>query len=192
MAHADFRVLFRDRIYKHFFHGGVLTPAKAAGYYDLRAREISAAMVAETARWQPSSSVGPLPWDRDGEWTVERNYLMNTYFPRRATVQVGQFRSRGWYPVDAPEMSQRGGAVAPGTEVFLTAPAGAMDYYTLDGNDPRLPGGAVHPSARPYRSSVTRRTLVAAYDDQAGAGAVWKFLRVLIIAAIIFVLYCFL
>ena len=176
MRHADFRVLFRDRIYKHLFHDGVLTPGPAAAGYELRAQEINSAMVAETVRWQPGSSVGPLPWDRDGEWTVERNYLMNTYFPRRATVQVGQFRSRGWYPVDAPEMSQRGGAVVAGTEVFLTAPAGAMVYYTLNGSDPRLPGGAVHPAARPYRSSVTRRTLVAAHDDQAGAGAVWKFL----------------
>ncbi len=59
MEHADFKVLFRD---------GVLTPAKAAASYDLRANSIATAIVAETARWQPSSSVGPLPWDRDGTW----------------------------------------------------------------------------------------------------------------------------
>lgn len=176
MAHADFRVLFRDRVYRHLFHDGVLTPARAAGYYDLRAREIYDAMVAETARWQPTSSVGPLPWDRDGEWTVERNYLMNTFFPQRASVLMKQFRARGWYPVEAPEMSRRGGAVDPGTQILLSGPAGAAVYYTLDGSDPRQPGGAISPSAVPYATTVSSRTLVAAHDDVAGAGAVWKYL----------------
>ncbi|MFN0127998.1 MAG: lamin tail domain-containing protein, partial [Verrucomicrobiales bacterium] len=175
MTHADFRVLFRDRIYKHLFHDGVLTPAKAAGYYDLRALEIYDALVAETARWQPPSSVGPLPWDRNGEWTVERNYLMNTYFPQRTAVQLTQFRNRGWYPVDTPEMSRRGGAVDPGTQILLTAPVGASIYYTLDGSDPRLPGGAVSPSAIAYSATVNSRTLVEAHDDVVGRGAVWKY-----------------
>ena len=44
---------------------------------------------------------------------MERNYLVNTYFPQRTAIQMTQFRNRGWYPVDAPEMSQRGGAVRP-------------------------------------------------------------------------------
>ncbi len=175
MAHADFRTLFRDRIYRHLFHDGVLTPAKVAGYYDLRATEIFDAIVAETARWQPTSSVGPLPWDRDGEWTVERNYLMNTYFPQRTTVLLNQLRNRGWYPVDAPEMSRRGGAIDPGTAIALTGPAGAALYYTLDGSDPRLPGGGVNPAAIAYSATVTTQTLVEAHDDVAGRGAVWKY-----------------
>ncbi len=176
MAHADFKVLFRDRIYKHLFHGGVLTPAKAAASYDLRANSIATAIVAETARWQPTSSVGPLPWDRDGEWTVERNYLMNTYFPQRAAVQMNQFRARGWYPVEAPEMSQRGGAIAPGTQVVLTGPANSTLYYTLDGSDPRLPGGAANPAAFSSSGGTTTQTLVQAFDDIAERGATWKYL----------------
>ncbi len=176
MAHADFKILFRDRIYKHLFHDGVLTPAKAAGYYDLRASSINTAIVAETARWQPSSSVGPLPWDRDGEWTVERNYLMNTYFPQRTAIQMNQFRTRGWYPVEAPEMSQWGGAVPPGTQIFLTAPAAATIYYTNDGSDPRLPGGTVSPAAFAYSGSISQQRLVAPFDDVPGQGAVWKYL----------------
>ena len=175
MAHADFKVLFRDRIYKHLFHNGVLTPAKAAASYDLRASSIATAVVAETARWQPTSSVGPLPWDRDGEWTVERNYLMNTYFPQRTAVQMNQFRARGWYPVEAPEMSQWGGAVAPGTQVVLTGPANSTIYYTLDGSDPRLPGGAVNPAAYSSGGGGAIQTLVQAYDDIAGRGATWKY-----------------
>lgn len=176
MAHADFKVLLRDRIYKHLFHDGVLTPAKAAASYDLRANSIATAVVAETARWQPTSSVGPLPWDRDGEWTVERNYLMNTYFPQRTVVQLNQFRARGWYPVEAPEMSQRGGPIAPGTQVVLTGPANSTSYYTLDGSDPRLPGGTVNPVALSANGGSISQPLVQAYDDIAGHGAIWKYL----------------
>ncbi len=175
MSHADFRVLFRDRIYRHFHHDGVLTPAKAAGYYNLRALEIETAIVAETARWQPGSSAGPLPWDRDGEWTAERNYLMNTYFPNRTAIQLNQFRARGWYPLNAPEMSQRGGAVNAGQVITLSGPPGASIYYTLDGSDPRLPGGAISPSALPYSGASAQEILIAPFDDVPGQGAVWKY-----------------
>lgn len=176
MNHADFRVLFRDRIYKHLFHDGVLTAAKAASFYELRASEISTAIVAETARWQPTATAGPAPWDRDGEWMAEKNYLMNTYFPQRGTIQMNQFRTRGWYPVEAPEMSQHGGAVNAGQQIALTGPAGSTLYYTLDGSDPRLPGGAISPSALIYGASTSQQTIVSAFDDVPGQGATWKYL----------------
>ncbi|HWB03161.1 MAG TPA: lamin tail domain-containing protein [Verrucomicrobiales bacterium] len=174
MNHADFKVLYRDRIYRHCFNDGVLTPAKAAQYYNYRVNEIFTAIVSETARWQPGSSVGPLPWDRDGEFTVEWNYLKNTYFPQRTTNLMNQFRARGWYPVDAPVMSPRGGAVASGAQAVLTAPTGTI-YYTLDGSDPRLPGGGVNPAALSSNATLATVTMVEAYDDRAGKGASWKY-----------------
>lgn len=148
--HSDFAVLFRDRVYKHCFNDGVLTPAKVAEVYNARANEIFTALVAETARWQPRTSVGTLPWDRDGEWTAEWDYFKNTFFPQRTNILITQLRTRGWYPVAAPEFNRRGGAVPPGFQVALTAPAGATIYYTTDGSDPRLPGGAVAPPAQPF------------------------------------------
>ena len=175
LSYPDFKTIWRDRIYRHLFNDGALTPAKVAGYYNLRADEIFAAVVPETARWQPSSSVGPLPWDRNGEWTVERNYLNQTYFPQRTGRLLSQFRARGWYPVDAPAMSQRGGTVAAGTKVLLTAPAGTI-YYTMDGSDPRQPGGAINPSAVVYDASNNTVNLLEAFDDRAGLGATWKYL----------------
>lgn len=176
LAHADFKVLLRDRIYRHLFNDGVLTPAKATAAWQYRAEEIFYPIVAETARWQPTSSAGPLPWDRNGEWTVERNYLVNTFFPGRPAKLLTQFRSRGWYPVDAAVMTPRGGIVAPGTEILLTGPASTAIYYTLDGSDPRLPGGAVNPAALAYTSAPGTKTLVAAYDGIPAQGAVWKYL----------------
>ena len=175
LAYPDFKVLWRDRIYRHFFHEGLLTPAKVNASYNLRAEEIHTAIVAETARWQPTSSVGPLPWDRNGEWTVERNYLNNIFFPQRTAKVLSQFKARGWYPVEAPEMSQRGGTVPAGSEIGLSAPSGTI-YYTTDGSDPRLSGGALNPTAAAYQSSVSTVTVVDAHDGRAGRGAVWKYL----------------
>lgn len=153
MSFSDFRVLFRDRVYKHCYHGGVLTPAAAGAFYDARINEIFTAIIAETARWQPSSSVSPLPWDRDQEWVNEWNYLKNTFFPGRTAALINQLRAHpGWWPLNAPEMNQQGGPVPNGFQVTLTAPSGTI-YYTTDGSDPRRPGGALNPGARNASSS---------------------------------------
>ena len=167
--HSDFKVLFRDRVYKHCFNDGVLTPAKVADSYNARANEIFTAIVAETARWQPGTSVGTLPWDRDGEWTVEWNYFKNTFFPQRTNVLINQLRTRSWYPVAAPEFNQRGGAVAAGFSVTMDAPVGTTIYYTTDGSDPRLSGGGISPNARTFSLTTANTTL-------SQPGATWSYL----------------
>ena len=52
-----------------------------------------------------------------------------------------------------PSFSIGGGAVNPGAKLELRAREGKV-YYTLDGSDPRAPGGAVAAAARPYKSSI--------------------------------------
>ncbi|MCW5552833.1 MAG: lamin tail domain-containing protein [Verrucomicrobiae bacterium] len=50
----------------------------------------------------------------------------------------------------APALSHPGGAISNGTVVEIrpnSSKAGTMTYFTLDGADPRLPGGGVSPSA---------------------------------------------
>lgn len=58
----------------------------------------------------------------------------------------------------APAFSSHGGAITSGFRLTLTAPAfptGTTIYYTLDGTDPRAPGGAVSPGARSGVSPLT-------------------------------------
>jgi hypothetical protein len=52
-----------------------------------------------------------------------------------------------------PTFSTPGGTVAPGTKLEVNALEGKV-YYTLDGSDPRAPGGGVSSAAKPYRSSI--------------------------------------
>lgn len=55
--------------------------------------------------------------------------------------------------VPAPFLNSRGGEVAAGFDLLMSAPTGII-YYTLDGTDPRLPGGGIAPTARVYSSPV--------------------------------------
>jgi hypothetical protein len=147
MDHPEFKILFRDRFYKACFHGGPLDTARAQSILDFRVQEIALPLVAETARWQPSAATR-LPWDRDTEWMTEVTRIRNTFIPARVATLLGQIKARGWYPVEAPEFAQHGGSVAPGSQPVVTsATADTEVYATLDGSDPRLPGGAVDPAA---------------------------------------------
>ena len=47
----------------------------------------------------------------------------------------------------APTLNHPGGQISPGFMLVLTGPAGATIYYTLNGTDPRLPGGGIAPGA---------------------------------------------
>ena len=79
------------------------------------------------------------------------------FIERRAPYFLKAYRDRGWYPsVDAPTLMRGGheladGAVVPkGAKLTLAVPDGTVVYYTLDGSDPRLCGGALNPAAIAY------------------------------------------
>ena len=166
MNDPEFRVYFRDRIYKHCFHDGVLAANGLREAHDYRMNELFYAIVPETARWQPSSATS-LPWDRDGEWQAEWNYMKNVFWPQRTDILLDQLRGRGWYPVEAPEFTPRGGDVAPGFSPIITGGAGTI-YVTTDGSDPRLVGGAINPTAQSFTGSSTTTTLIP-------RGARWRY-----------------
>lgn len=178
MNDPDFQVYFRDRVYKHCFHNGLLTPGGATPSFEYRMNEISTAIVPETARWQPSRAIS-LPWDRDGEWKNEWNYVTDTYFTQRTRILLDQLRARRWYPVEAPEFEPHGGEVAAGFSPVVKAGPGTV-YLTMDGSDPRLPGGTINPNAVAVNGSEISETLIAKesiwsyLDDGSDQGTAWQ------------------
>lgn len=181
MRDKDFKVFFSDRVYKHCFNGGVLSPNGPRAAHDYRMNEIYDALVPETARWQPSSA-HRLPWDRDGEWRDEWDYMQNVYWPRRTEILLSQFRSKGWYPLEAPEFDQRGGSVWSGYSPIILANEGDV-YVTTDGSDPRLPGGAISPNAIFINGATVTDELIPKesvwkyLDDGSNQGTVWQLLE---------------
>ncbi len=144
---ADFRMRFADRAKMHLTNGGALTPERAAARYQMRSNEIFSAILGESARWGDARRA-TRPYTRDVEWIAERDRLMNEYFPQRTAVLIDQLRDAGLFPdIEAPVMTPQEGQVLVGSELHLTTNTGTV-YYTLDGTDPRLPGGAISPTAQ--------------------------------------------
>lgn len=176
---AEFRVLFGDRVQRHFFNGGPFAvnpvlPAwdpthpernRPAALYNRRVAEIDTALVAESARWGDNQRPAE-PYTRDGEYEETLRWLNDTYFPQRSGVVLNQLRQAGLFPtVAAPGIAPFGGRVPVGFRPILSV-AGGLTYYTTDGSDPREPGtGAVAPAAQNFRGilpPLERNTLLRA------------------------------
>lgn len=154
---AEFRLLFADRVHRHFFNGGALTPSAAAARYSSRAVKVQAGIFAEHARWgayrdEIYDRNGPSPtYAEDPHWLAERDRVLNDYFPVRTGNVLAQFQAASLYPdVIAPTFSQHGGQLVAGQTITISAPAGTI-YYTLDGSDPRVEiSGAISPTSASY------------------------------------------
>lgn len=140
-ASPEFRLHWADRVQRHFFHEGALT---------------SGAM---EALWvQLRDAVQPIIREVTGvtiDDRIRRDWLVS---PVRRTTLFAQMRQYGlWIDTLAPEFSQHGGAITGGTPVAITNPnpTGTI-YYTLDGSDPRAPGGAAVGVAYGSPPAITR------------------------------------
>ncbi len=142
---SEYKLRFSDHVQRHFFGNGPLTPAALATRYRQLAEDAESAVLAETARWGDDNHRPPQDLT---DWRRERDWMLNTYLPQRTAVVLAQLRNAGLFPLlAAPTATPSGGSVAANTPVQLRTPARWL-YYTLDGSDPRLPGGAPNPAAQ--------------------------------------------
>ena len=175
-ANAEYRLRFADRVYKHFFNDGALTPERNIKRLMARKEVIDNAIIAESARW--GDVLREPPYTRDVEWLKEVNYLVNDYFPQRTAIVLNQFIDKGWYPsFDPPALNTRGGIVDKGFQLTMTSTRGRI-FYTTDGIDPHNPfahGGVrivpLAPTAASKRVLVPKSAVssnwrsAAAFDD---------------------------
>ena len=146
---AEFRLLVADHIQKHFFNGGVFSTDGARRAFLVRSNEIQSAIVAESARWGDSKNA--TPYTRN-HWVTEMNRIYGQFFTQRPAIVLNQLRADNLFPnVAAPTFSSYGGVVPSGYSLYMTnTNATSTLYFTLDGSDPRLRGGAVSPTALVY------------------------------------------
>jgi len=167
----DFMVLLADRIYQHMTHDGALTPERNTARLLERMEEIQNSLVAECARWGYRTPTN---------WNAAALEIIDHLFPARTGQLLTYLRNRQLYPpFDPPQYNQHGGNVVDGFELALSAGSGTI-YYTLDGSDPRAPGGGIAPSSRVYGSSSAGEILVAAesvwryWDREAAPLGAWQ------------------
>ena len=174
--YEEFRLQFADRIHEHLFNGGALYVNSASPTYDPNnpqnnvpaarladlADSVYDAIPAESARWGDQHVA--FPRTRNIDWQNELNYMLGTYFRDRHDIVLNQWRAASLYPAAAaPELlvngvRQHGGSAAAGALLsFQNANSGSLGviYFTTDGSDPRLVGGAVNvASATAYAGAI--------------------------------------
>ena len=141
----DFRLLVADRIQKHYFNGGGLDDRVNGGHLGQLVNTFSAQV-------QPlltfiANQTLDLGWYNAhvNQTTGRRPFLFGG--------GTGSFQQTLLWPATLPPVfSQFGGVVPAHYQLTMTmsAPAGAKIYYTLNGTDPRLPGGGKLASATEY------------------------------------------
>ena len=170
-VNADYRTRFADRVYKHFFNDGLLTPGAAQARLQNRIGQIELAIVAESARWGDSKRSSP--FTRDSHWRPEVNKILNTYMPSRTNTVLNQFKSVGWYPsIQPPSFSRPTGHSSGGFSLMMSAPSGTI-YYTLDGTDPR-PSGVPQMQADSATILVAESAEKRAIVPMRSPGDAWK------------------
>ncbi|MEL6104539.1 MAG: lamin tail domain-containing protein [Planctomycetota bacterium] len=187
MANTEYRIQFADTVQRAFFHDGPLSETALLNKIDQETALIETAVIAESARWGDAKRGDNSPFGQSHFLNAIAG-LKNNYIPNRNGIVLDQFRntnlvlkdSEGTYNVvvpaplfpsiDAPAFlidgsPQHGGIIESDSALGFVSPGGTV-YYMIDGSDPRLTGGGIHPEALAYESSQS--TIVA-------AGSVWQF-----------------
>ncbi|HPO70615.1 MAG TPA: lamin tail domain-containing protein [Anaerohalosphaeraceae bacterium] len=121
-VNQDFKILFADRLQKHFLDaGGAMTQANLKALF-----------------WQLAGEVkGVIP--------DISTYIPNTYIPVRESIYFTQCRNQDLFKFAAPRVFLYGREIQkdyalPGAQITMQNADGVSGdiYYTLDGKDPRL------------------------------------------------------
>ena len=200
-ASPEFKLLFADRIQKHFFNGGCFTEAKMLAEWNAMKAEF-APLIAPTPvldRVTPwFNGVGNTTRYTTGSTTntpSRRVVLFDGYFDATngGSFVQPQFTAEGLWPATkAPVFSHAAGNIQAGTLVTISNPnASGTIYFTQDGRDPRAEGGAAlgtpYTSALPIHYSLTIKARIlssggewsplveVAFDAQRQAIHSWTF-----------------
>jgi hypothetical protein len=179
----EYRLTFADRAHKHLFNNGALSTNAVVPRWLNRAAQLQLAIVAESARWgdyrrdvHQYQNPPYFLYTPNDYWQPEVNRLVNSYFPQRGDLFLGQLRTAGLYPnVSAPSFNQHGGLVARGFNLTMTATN--QIYFTVDGSDPRVFGtSALAPTAQLFTGPLTLNQSVWV-KARALAGTNWSALN---------------
>ncbi len=155
----DFRQKITDRWGE--LRTGVLSSTNLLGRIDQITNYIWEAQVRDFVRW-PRINIEQWPnpnGAQNGTYPPTEGWHVNYATPASYSAVIGDMKKwiggrYNWIDgqfLKAPVLSRYGGSTT--SPINMLAQAGRI-YYTVDGSDPRLPGGGISPNARIYSNSV--------------------------------------
>jgi hypothetical protein len=177
-GNAEYRMRFADLVYRNFFNDGPLSYPVSAQLFQKRVDQVYRPIVGESARWGDNRRA--TPYTRE-DWLRTVNSKLNSFFPSRSNTVLNYLKDANLYPnIDPPVFSINGSNQHGGhADIFsrLSMSASGTIWYSLDGVDPRLPGGSVNSStALRYTGPVTL-TKSAHVMARALSGSTWSALN---------------
>ena len=155
----DFMLAVADRALLHLTDGGALTPARLEQHWDTQAAELAPAFSL------PLTGPGGVPYAK-ATWDLYADAFRAELGPK-TDVLLTTLQTSGFIPsVSAPRAELTGGTqrlvtLTHGEDTIPVDPFAPpatdtteLTYFTLDGSDPRLPGGAVSPTALVYTGPI--------------------------------------
>jgi hypothetical protein len=139
----EFTTRYRDRW--HELRRTTLTTATLMADIDNTAALLSEAQQRNYVRWP---ILGIYIWPN--------YYIGTTYAEEVAWMRQWLLDRLAWMDEQLgppPVFSQQGGVIPSEFDLTISAASGTI-YYTMDGSDPRLPGGGIHPSATVYAGPI--------------------------------------
>ncbi len=124
----QFRQMFGDRLYRHFYNGGAMSSQNIRRRFNEMRDELRGV-------------IGNMD-----------SYIVNTWVPQREDIFFAACRNEGLYTFDGPLFAvntsyRQGGYASAGDLLYMLPPAEGMEvYYSLDGSDPGAPQAAVQPA----------------------------------------------
>ncbi|MGC9344293.1 MAG: lamin tail domain-containing protein, partial [Bacteroidales bacterium] len=160
-SNPEYRMRFNDRAWKYLKEGGLLTNPESQSRMRERAEEIYNAIVVESARWGDAKQ--SYSYTRDDHWLPEVEEIRTLFFKFRPKIFENQLVEGELYStVRAPVYEMDNNLVTKdyitisspvNIRITNTATSGTI-YYTIDGKDPRLPGGDLARYAQVADSNV--------------------------------------
>jgi hypothetical protein len=133
----EFRLLWADRIHKHYFNNGVLTDPYILAHFN-------------SLRTEMASVLPGMATDIQNPWVAQRRGYNMTHFQLYGLLASS----------NAPTFNRHGGRVTRDFLLTMTASnlTDTVIYYTTNGVDPRVMfTGAVSPAAQAYNPAVELR-----------------------------------
>jgi hypothetical protein len=144
----EYRMRFADRVYRHFFNNGALTPDSCISRFKKTSDQLDLAIIAESARWGDSKS--GTARTKDDHWIPAVNRVVNDYMPIRTEIVLQQLLAENLYVTLKPPVFKNGAVEIKDSKIIisenynltiLNTNGNGSILYSTDGTDPRAVGG---------------------------------------------------